>query len=79
MGPTCKKRFLPMWVFESSSGFSVVKLYEAVEDIVDHNREESNFFYAENFEWLKNKIEHKYRKEINACRDMEKRKEQSGE
>lgn len=76
-GLLAKKRFLPMWVFESSSGFSVVKLYEAVEDIIKYNIEESNLYYAENFKWLKDKIESKYKKEIDKCRENEQNKLQA--
>ena len=72
-GLLAKKRYLPMWVFESSSGFSVVKLYEGAKDIILENRLTSNAFYAENFEWLHDRILQKFKHEISICRQQEEK------
>ena len=64
------KNFLPMWVFETASGYSIIKLYEAVDDIVAENRE-NNPFYALQFRDLCARITSKYKKAIAECRKNE--------
>ena len=64
------KGFLPIWVFETASGYSIIKLYEAVEDIVREKRS-SNPFYAGQFRELCVRINAKYRKAIIECRSNE--------
>ena len=64
------KNFLPMWVFETASGYSIIKLYEAVDDIVTANRA-TNPFYALQFRDLCVRIKQKYRKAIEQCRKNE--------
>ena len=66
-----RKGFLPVWVFETASGYSVIKLYEAVEDIVE-NRRDSNPFYGVEFEELCQRIKKKYKKAIAQSRNNEK-------
>ncbi len=65
-----KKGFLPMWVFETASGYSVIKLYEAASDVFSHNRS-TNPFYALQFKDLCVRIASKYRKDISKCRQKE--------
>lgn len=64
------KGFLPIWVFETASGYSVIKLYEAVDDIVKE-RLSSNPFYGGQFKELCVRIGYKYRKAIIECRNKE--------
>jgi len=63
-GLLTKKGFLPLWVFESSSGISVCILYDLSKPVIDYHRKNRNPFYAENFEWLYHKIKIKFKKEI---------------
>lgn len=64
------KNFLPMWVFETASGYSIIKLYEASEDIFLYHRM-TNPFYAMQFKNLCSRITSKYRKDISECREKE--------
>ncbi len=64
------KNFLPMWVFETASGYSIIKLYEASEDIFLYHRL-TNPFYAMQFKGLCVRIASKYRKDISKCREKE--------
>jgi len=63
-GLLAKNRYLPIWVFESASGVAVYRLFEYSREIIDEYRKTKNPFYAENFEWLYNKIKKTYRYEI---------------
>lgn len=65
------RNFLPIWVFDTTSGYNVIKLYQSMADIIAHKREE-NLLYAGHFEELCNRIYNKYHKVINLCRDGEK-------
>lgn len=60
-GLMVKKRYLPIWIFESASGTQVLRLYRYLEEHIEEKRKE-NPFYAEYFEWLAKKIEKKYGK-----------------
>ncbi|MBO7274531.1 MAG: hypothetical protein J6V22_06715, partial [Clostridia bacterium] len=64
------KGFLPIWVFETASGYSIIKLYEAIDDIVIQARA-TNPFYAGQFQNLCIRINSKYRKAILECRKRE--------
>ncbi len=64
------KGFLPIWVFETASGYSVIKLYEAIDDIVTQKRL-NNPFYAEQFQNLCIRINSRYKKAILECRKSE--------
>lgn len=50
-----KKKYLPLWVFESSSGQAVIRLYEGLESMIMERRED-NLMYGEYFEWLYKKV-----------------------
>lgn len=54
-GLMVKKKYLPLWVFESSSGQAVVRLYEGLESMIMERRED-NLMYGEYFEWLYKKV-----------------------
>lgn len=60
------KGFLPMWVFETASGYSIIKLHQAIEDIL-YDRRETNPFYGQQFSWLCTRILKKYKKAIRKC------------
>ena len=64
------KNFLPMWVFETASGYSIIKLHEALEDINTANRA-TNPFYGLQFKELCVRISKKYKKAIAKCRENE--------
>ena len=64
------KNFLPMWVFETASGYSIIKLHEAVDEINTQNRE-TNPFYGLQFRDLCVRISNKYKKAIKQCRENE--------
>lgn len=65
------KGFLPIWVFETASGYSIIKMYEAITDIVAQMRA-SNPFYAAQFENLCLRINAKYKKAVLQCREKER-------
>lgn len=65
------KGFLPMWVFETASGYSIIKLHESVEDILK-DRRETNPFYGMQFTHLCERIARKYKKAICQCVDNER-------
>lgn len=65
------KGFLPMWVFETASGYSIIKLCEACEDILRESCA-TNPFYAGQFKALCIRIDRKYRKAVTICREVEK-------
>lgn len=65
------RNFLPIWVFDTTSGYNIIKLYQAMADIIDRKREE-NMLYAGHFEDLCRRIYAKYHKVVNLCRDGER-------
>jgi hypothetical protein len=69
-GLLTKKGFLPLWVFESSSGIGVCILYELSKPVIDYHRNNRNPFYAENFEWLYHKIQIKFKDEIQTYKQL---------
>lgn len=66
------KHYLPMWVFDTASGYSIVKLFEGVQDIIEYKRKFHNPNYADQFISLYNKILKRYNREITECRRIEK-------
>ena len=64
------KNFLPIWVFETASGYSIIKLYEATFDIIQEESR-TNPFYAGHFKGLCERINAKYKKAIRICRECE--------
>ena len=64
------RHFLPMWVFETASGYSIIKLYEASADIFARNRM-TNPFYAMQYRNLCIRVSSKYKKDISKCRECE--------
>ena len=65
------RNFLPIWVFDSTSGYNMIRLYQAVEDIIERKRG-FNPLYAGHFEDLCKRINKKYKKVIKQCRDSER-------
>ena len=65
------KHYLPMWVFDTASGYSIVKLFEGVQDIIEYKRKYHNPNYADQFIFLYKKILKRYSKEISECRLIE--------
>ena len=66
------KGFLPMWVFETASGYSILKLGEATMDIIkEHAR--TNPFYAGQFVELCKRIAKANKKAIKLCRENEEK------
>ena len=65
------RNFLPIWVFDTTSGYNMIRLYQAVADVIEHKRE-ANPLYASHFEGLCQRINVKYKKVIKQCRDSER-------
>ena len=61
------RNFLPIWVFDTTSGYNMIRLYEATVDIIQEKRK-SNRLYAGHFEELCKRVNKKYRNVIEACR-----------
>lgn len=59
-GMMVRKKFLPIWIFKSASGPSVVRLYIILNEFISERRETGNKFYAVDFEYLVKKIKSKY-------------------
>lgn len=59
-GMMVRRGFLPMWVFASASGPSVVRLYEILEPYILERRDTNNQLYAMEFEVLVKRIRRKY-------------------
>ncbi|MCC5912486.1 MAG: hypothetical protein JJT76_18870 [Clostridiaceae bacterium] len=55
-----RQRYLPIWVFEGSSGLQIVKLYMKLKPIIIKKRK-NNKFYAVEFELLAYRIYKKYK------------------
>lgn len=65
------RNFLPIWVFDTTSGYNMLKLYQSMLEIVD-NKRQANPLYAAHFERLCERIGKKYDKVIRQCRDSER-------
>lgn len=65
------RNFLPIWVFDTTSGYNVMRLYQSVSDIIERKRG-ANPLYAGHFEDLCKRINAKYKKVIKQCRDSER-------
>lgn len=59
-GLMVKKHYLPIWVFDSASGYAVIRLYEGITGMIEERRKD-NPQYAEYFEWLYKKIKKRLR------------------
>ncbi|MCG7337164.1 hypothetical protein MHZ95_18045 [Sporosarcina sp. ACRSM] len=62
-GMMVSKGYLPIWIFKSSSGYSVVKLFYLLQPYIQERRMTTNKYYAEGFEQLAKKIKKKYKYE----------------
>ena len=66
------RNFLPIWVFDTTSGYNMIRLYQSIADIIEHKRE-ANGLYAGHFEDLCKRINVKYKKVIKQCREGERK------
>lgn len=66
------KGFLPIWVFETSSGYSILKLHEGIEDILEFERRNNPFFGGQ-FTDLCFRIYARNKKAIKTCFDREEK------
>ena len=62
------RNFLPIWVFDTTSGYNMIRIYEATVDIIEEKRQ-SNRLYAGHVQDLCVRVNHKYGDVIEACRD----------
>lgn len=58
--------FLPMWVFETSAGFNLIRLYYSIQDVVIEKRK-NNMFYADEFEGLCKRVCSRYYYKLRKC------------
>lgn len=65
-----RQRYLPIWVFDGSSGLQIVKLYMKLKSIIIKKRE-NNKFYAVEFELLAYRIYKKYKKNFDDLKGEE--------
>ncbi|HHX61354.1 MAG TPA: hypothetical protein GX707_11690 [Epulopiscium sp.] len=65
-----RKKYLPIWVFEGSSGLQVVKLYIKLQTTIKEKRK-LNQFYAIEFEKLARRIYRKYNQNFISLKDTE--------
>lgn len=57
-GLMARKKYLPMWVFESGAGAGVIRLYRVTEQcILDKRKANNDNTYASDFEWLYHKLQ----------------------
>ena len=61
------RNFLPIWVFDTTSGYNMIRIYEATVDIIEEKRE-SNRLYAGHVQDLCVRVNQKYGDVIEACR-----------
>lgn len=62
-GMMVSKGYLPLWIFKSASGHSVVKLFYLLQPYIQERRAATNQHYAEGFEQLEKKIKKKFKYE----------------
>ena len=60
-GMMVKKKYLPLWIFKSASGPSVVRLYYLVLPYIEERRSTNNPHYGEGFKYLVKRIEREYK------------------
>ncbi|WHZ02787.1 hypothetical protein QNH48_28360 [Neobacillus sp. YX16] len=60
-GMMVQKGFLPLWIFKSASGPSVVRLFHLVLPYIEERRTANNRHYGEGFEYLVKKIKKEYK------------------
>ena len=61
------RNFLPIWVFDTTSGYNMIRIYEATIDIIEEKRE-TNRLYAGHVQDLCVRVNEKYGEVIEACR-----------
>lgn len=65
-GEMAKLGYLSLEVFNSSSGYAMIRLYKILEEEIEKNKEESkNEQYADSFKWLYNEVKTKYFEKAN--------------
>jgi hypothetical protein len=60
-GMMVNKGYLPLWIFKSASGPSVVRLFHLLKPYISERRQTNNPYYALHFEYLAKKIEKTYK------------------
>ncbi|WP_206759420.1 DUF4760 domain-containing protein [Guptibacillus hwajinpoensis] len=60
-GMMVKKGFLPLWIFKSASGPSIVRLHHLVTPYIAQRRLSNNKYYGEGFEYLAKRITKEYK------------------
>ncbi|WP_322420389.1 DUF4760 domain-containing protein [Jeotgalibacillus haloalkalitolerans] len=60
-GMMVRKGYLPLWIFKSASGPSIVRLHYLLNDFIKQRRIENNTYYAQDFEYLAEQIKRKYK------------------
>lgn len=65
-----RQRYLPIWVFDGSSGLQIIKLYMKLDPIITEKRN-NNKFYAIEFEFLAYRIYKKYKSNFDDLMDSE--------
>lgn len=58
-----KNGSLPLSVFKTSAGYNLLRLYDAIEDIITEKKKD-NPLYAKEFEYLCNEVKRRYKLEI---------------
>ena len=58
-----KNGSLPIWIFKTSAGYNLLRLYDAIEDIIKEKQKE-NPLYAKEFIDLCDTVKKKYKLEI---------------
>ncbi|WP_435874070.1 DUF4760 domain-containing protein [Rossellomorea vietnamensis] len=51
-GMMVNKGYLPLWIFKSASGPSVVRLFHLLKPYIEERRKTNNHYYAIDFEYL---------------------------
>ncbi|OCA88929.1 DUF4760 domain-containing protein [Pseudobacillus wudalianchiensis] len=60
-GMMVRKGYLPIWIFNSASGPSIVRLYHLLLPYINERRASNNHYYAKEFEYLSKRIQREYK------------------
>lgn len=71
-----KNGSLPIWVFKTSAGYNLLRLYDSIEDIIKE-KQKDNHLYAKEYIDLCNAVKKKYKIELEPSKyqNIEKKKE----
>lgn len=77
-GLLAKRRYLPMWVFDSASGAGVCRLYEITQNYIESSRKRNKDpKYAEYFTWLYGETKKRQEKEEKKQKKQQKKAEKT--